>query len=268
MAECITMNDTTKVNTKQLDEQRILAALDNTTLTAAAMRDLLVRMDAAIIEAEEKSRILHEAALDPMRTPGDPVAAREAATDAALRVPRLKSLLTKMQARYVEVSARERTTDYLNTTKNLRLKQMPIVAEFQNVYNELMPRIANLYGRMESMDAEIARHQADIPPNVTDYLRTCECEARGIDRHDRDNPSILKRAVLPGVDGRDFWPPRFNPAVAVVPQPYDAKYSDRWGVAQAERQAAFREQQERDAVKQKDEARVAQSHDGRSPNWW
>jgi hypothetical protein len=95
-----------------------------------------------------------------------------------------------------------------------------------------------------------------LPAHVAIHIADAELQARGLDRFSRDHPSILKSAVLPGLDGRTLWPPpRSEADVAMFAAPtYDPRYSPEWGLhrdqqnAEAEAKAIAAEKERAEAA--------------------
>jgi hypothetical protein len=249
-------------------EQKVSKALSaNGSQTAAEIAALLDELETAISAATEAAKLQREASLDPSQMP-NPVAARVAVEDAEFRVGRLKTLLPRLRQRYTVVVAHEEAAQ-------ARQRAAPLIAERDRLSDELrallpyLGKLADCFIRVTNNSNAINRLAATLPAHATIFIRDAELEARGLERFTRDSPSILKDAVLPGLDGRMLWPPPRSVAevTAFAAPTYDPRNSPEWGLHR-DQETARAEAAEIAAAKQAEEAAEQMARELNMPQWW
>jgi hypothetical protein len=258
---------------KQLDtakqlEQRIARTLAaNGAQTSHEIASQLTALEAEISASMEAAQAAHEASLDPALTP-DPITARHAAENAKFKLSRLQTLLPRLQKRYQIVLAHEEAAQ-------ARKQSEPLIAERNRLAHELQAllpyfhKIADCFVRISANNATIGRFHASLPAHVALFIRDAELKARGLECFTRENPSIMKDAVLPGLDGRMLWPPprTESDVTAFALVAHNPRYSPQWSRVLEEENAAAEAAQAEAAKRHADEARERQIASG-GPVWW
>jgi hypothetical protein len=192
------------IDCKEL-EQRVSVALTADGLQSSAIADLLDELEAGVSTAEQTARSEHERSLDPSVMP-DPAEARRIAEDAAFVVGRLRTLLPRLESVYHAAYDAELEANWKARYDKLQVKRDILADEFEQAL-PLLGQLADLFTRMKACDSEIRKLQLARPASVGGDLGSVELCVRELNAFNRDNPSILERAVLPAPDGnRKLWP--------------------------------------------------------------
>jgi hypothetical protein len=248
-------------------EAKIAKMLNGGEPSSQTLSELLSETEQAIAQAETNAKAARERAFDPTLAP-DLAAARKEMEDSALRLGRLQTMLTRLRQRYAAAVAREEAAA-------ARRQAGPLIAERNKLADELkalLPyfhKIADIFIRITNNSNAINRFHAALPAGMGLYVRDAELKARGLERFTRENPSILKDAVLPGLDGRMLFPPPRSEAdvSAFAPVSYNPRYSPEWSRVLEEENAAAEAKAIEAAKRHADEARQGQIESG-APVWW
>jgi hypothetical protein len=248
-------------------EQRISKMLNVGEPSSQTLSDLLTETEQAIAQAETNAKAARERAYDPSLAP-DLAAARKEMEDSALRLGRLQTMLPRLRQRYAAAVAREQAAEARKQAGPLITERNKLAAELR----ALLPTIgqlADLFVRIGANNAAIGRFHAALPPHVGLFIHDAELKARGLDRFTRETPSIVKDAVLPGLDGRTLWPaPRSESDVTMfAPPAYDPRHSPEWG-RHRDQQNAEAEAKALAAEKEREQAAEAMAIEMNMPQWW
>jgi hypothetical protein len=235
--------------------------------SAADIAALLTELEQAIVTADEAAKAAHERALDPLQSP-DAAAGLRFKEQTAFRASRLRTLLPKLQQRYTVVLAHEEAAA-------ARKRSEPLIVERNRLADELksllptIGQLADCFVKIAANNAALGRYHASLPAHVGLFIRGAEERARGIDRFTRDSPSILKDAILPGLDGKMLWPPPRSEADVTMfaPPTFDPRHSPEWGLHR-DQQNAEAEAKAAEAEKEREQAVEAFARERNMPMWW
>jgi hypothetical protein len=243
-------------------ETRIASALTNDGVASRELAPLLSELEAAISVADEAAEAAREKALDPISLP-DVGKAEQLAWAAKLTQDRLRSLLSRMRQRFDEVEAAEYAMQWQAAYEAVEAKRNAIAKEMAELYPSLTTQLCDLFQRVEAVDLECARINAQAPSGEPRRLRGVELTARNLDSFSGSHPSIMKVLQLPDWTNSDrlVWPPPKTPLSVVMANsmtpPPDARFSANWAAAR-ERDNARRKQEEERRAKE-EIAREAES---------
>ncbi len=189
-------------------EQRISDALQSdAAATSADVAALIEEAEAAIAKANKECAVEQTLALDPK-------AARQAIDDATFAANRLRTLVSKLEARYEEVLYQEQAAAWLSEHDTLRCERDALSEELRTVYPDIVSKIIDLFARMTANNEALSALHRARPPGVKQHLLSAELHARRLDSFSRDTPSLLTSVCLVDWDsGRQAWPPQ-KPAMA------------------------------------------------------
>jgi hypothetical protein len=223
-------------------EQRIDFAIQpDAALTSVDIAALVEEAEAAIAKAEEEHSI-------DLRLSLDPKAAREAIADATFAANRLRSLLTKLQARHRQVREQEQLTVWLTEYDTLKRERDALAEELREVYPDAAAKIMDMFSRLAANDEKLSNLHLARLPGVTRHLLSAELHARRLDSFSRDMPSLATLVQLfDWNSGRQIWPPRPpSPASAFAPVvPSGRCYTADWAKDDGQRAAALQRERQR-----------------------
>jgi hypothetical protein len=247
-----------KVNLMSNNNQTVLekkiaeALLAEEISESSVLATLIKEVESAAAGADQAVEAARQRAFDPaVLDPG----ARGAVHDAEYLSQRLRAAVPRLQARLAEAEAVEHYARRRAEHARLAHERDELGREFQTDGREMAERLADLYARMASKDKELAAFNAAARAGESLYLTSVE-EAAGKHSFDRDNPSIVKTTVLPGL-----WPPMEVPLAAILADMsapvYDTRqFSGRWHEVLAEENAS-RESERRRWTEQEAQSQAA-----------
>jgi hypothetical protein len=199
------------------------ALKDDSTVTAAALTNLLSETEAAITQAATAER---ERAFDPALSP-DPTAARAAMDDAEFMCNRLRTMLPRLEAKLVDVEAQEYLARWKADRDHVEKLRDAAVAEFSKC-RALIEQIAVIFSNTEAVAKECSRVNGASPPGQR-HIQGPELTARHLAGFSASDPSVLKSTVL-FWDGKQIWPPPQKPISVLMASPpqHDARFSSDW----------------------------------------
>jgi hypothetical protein len=248
-------------------ETKIAKMLNGGEPSSQILAEALTETEQAIAQAESNAKTARERAFDPTLAP-DLTSAKKEMEDSALRLGRLQTMIGRLRQRYAAAIAREEAAA-------ARKQAAPLINERNRLADELqallpyLGKLADLFVRISANNAAIGRFHVSLPAHVGLFIRGAEERARGLESFSRDHPSILKDAVLPGLDGRTLWPPPRTVAdvSAFAPVSYNPRYSPEWSRVLEEENLAAEAKAIEAAKRHADEARQGQIESG-APVWW
>jgi hypothetical protein len=231
---------------KQLStlEERIDFALQpDAAVTSVELAALIEEAEDGIAKAEKKLAIDQTLSLDP-------AAARQAIADATFAADRLRTLLSKLQARYQQVRDDEERTAWLAELDALKPERDALAEELREVYPDAVSKIVDLFVRITENDKALSERLQGRPAGVMGRLLSAELHARGFDSFSNNMPSLLTAVHLIDLDtGRQIWPPpkpSMAAAFAAIAMPsYGRRFGADWWKDNERRAAAQRAEQQR-----------------------
>jgi hypothetical protein len=194
-----------------------------------------------IVKAEKEGTVDQTLTLDPK-------AARQAIEDATFAANRLRALLSKLQARRREVRDEEERTAWLAARDALKPERDALATELREVYSNAVNQIVDVLSRAAAFDQRLIELHIALPPGVKGLLSP-ELHARGLDRFNRDTPSLLTSVQLIDWEtGRQIWPPprpSMGAAFAATMMPHDRRFTADWAKDREQRVAAVQKEQQR-----------------------
>jgi hypothetical protein len=225
-------------------EERIDVALQpEAAVTSAELAALIEEAEDGIAKAEKKRTIDQTLSLDP-------AAARQAIADATFAADRLRTLLSKLQARYQQVRDDEERTAWLAELDALKPERDALAEELREVYPDAVTKIVDLFVRITENDKALSERLQGRPAGVMGRLLSAELHARGLDSFSNNMPSLLTAVHLIDLDtGRQIWPPpqpSMAAAFAAIAMPsYGRRFGADWWKDNERRAAAQRVEQQR-----------------------
>jgi hypothetical protein len=186
-------------------ESKIAVGLTARETTSADLKKLVEQVTVAAQAADEEATQQRQKALDPTRVI-DTQAVSAAIVDAELKRDRLREALPRLHGRFVKAEAAERYATWVIDYDRVQAQRDAAAQELRALYAPLVIRLADLLGRIEAIDAEVARvnnsksMNADAANGDGRILYGVETCARGAGRF---NETIrcrigLQPTVLPG----------------------------------------------------------------------
>jgi hypothetical protein len=200
-------------------EQEISAALDNATVTAAALAAPIDRATTGFVLAQDQAVLAREQALDPQMSSLDEARAKIEAT--ALCAGRLQTLLVRLQRRHTEVAQAEREAEWRRQAAQLKERRDDLALAIDDDFDFYVDKLAELLARIATNDAELSRLHQSRPSGVSLHLDSAELLARELREFSVHTPSLLKLVKLydrhghqkfPPVVARDFSSGMFDPS--------------------------------------------------------
>ena len=179
----------------------------------------------------------------------DPTAARQAIADATFAANRLRTLLSKLQARYQQLQYQDEVTAWHADADVRECERDALSKELWEVVPEAWAKVANLFVRIIAHDEALSELHQARPAGVTRHLLSAELHARGLDRFTREMPSLLTSVHLIDLEsGRQIWPPpqpSMAAAFAAAVPVYGRRCTADWAQDNERRAAAQRAEQQR-----------------------
>jgi hypothetical protein len=225
-------------------EERIDFALQpHAAVTSVELAALIEEAEDGIAKAEKKRAIDQTLSLDP-------AAARQAIADATFAADRLRTLLSKLQARYQQVRDDEERTAWLAELDALKPERDALAEELREVYPDAVTKIVDLFVRIAENDKALSERLQGRPAGVMGRLLSAELHARGLESFSNNMPSLLTAVHLIDLDtGRQIWPPpqpSMAAAFAAIAMPsYGRRFTADWWKDTERRAAAQRVEQQR-----------------------
>lgn len=118
----------------------------------------------------------------------------------------------------------------------LEAQRNALANEMRDTYSDVASKIPDLFARIRQNDQRLSNLRGKRPSGVSRHLLSAELVARGLDRFDRDEPSIVERLELPAFSGQSLlWPPRQIPSAVIVAESLAAATRAPQQAQQAER---------------------------------
>ena len=221
------------------------------------MAELLTELDTAIAAAEQFAKSEQERSLDPLQMP-DPHAARQAADDALFSANRLRTLQGRLLPRFRQVVQDEKVRDYEKSLPPNSARSL-----------HCLRRILGVFARMKDFDREAHVVNLSRPAGCPEFMTGVEAYTRGIQKFDRENPSIVDHTQLQRGDGLTVWPPRqtIDPLIYSGGFMHIAHPGKDWALLQQQRAEQQREQQQKQEAEAEQDAIARQEQSG-APVWW
>ena len=242
-------------------EARIAAALSD-DVTAADLAALITEVTTAIDVADATAKSERTRALDPALSP-DPKIARQLMEDAEFAASRLRTVQPRLELRYEEVAAAERSASWQKDFAVLKVERDELANEGKEFLPGVFAHIADYFSRCAALDIKSSQLHARRPAGISLHLYPAEAVARGLEHFTAATPSIAAELRLPSFDAGQLplWPPPVVPISAFMVPPMATVGTDKdWWMTREQRaaeQAAERqrlnnyyssEQQAREAV--------------------
>jgi hypothetical protein len=234
------------IMTKQpptLEERIDVAVQPDAAVTSADLAALMEEAEIGIAKAEKECEVDQTLALNPN-------AARQAIADATFAANRLRTLLSKLQARYQQLQYQDQVTAWQADADVRERERDALSKELWKVVPEACAKVANLFVRITAHNEALSELHQARPAGVTRHLLSAELHARGLDRFTRETPSLLDLVHLIDLEsGRQVWPPpqrSIAAAFAAVEPSHDSRrFSADWAKDNERRAAAQRAEQQR-----------------------
>jgi hypothetical protein len=225
-------------------EQRIDVALQpDAATTSADLAALIEEAETGIAKAEKESEVDQTLALDPK-------AARQAIADATFAANRLRTLLSKLEARYQQVRDEEDAAAWLAELDAFKPERDALAEELRELYPDAVTKIVDLFVRITANDEALSELLQNRPAGAMGRLLSAELHARGLDGFSYNTPSLRTAVQLIDWDtGRQIWPPSqpsMAAAFAATAMPgYDRRFTADWAQDNERRAAGQRAEQQR-----------------------
>jgi hypothetical protein len=209
-------------------EERIVAALSSTTITATELLALAGEVDVAILEADETASAERERALDPVASP-DVAKAREAMENAALVRDRLRTVLPRLWDRQRAAEAAEHAARWEQDYVAVEAQTAALAAELAELYPMVVTRLTDLLGRIADNDRERSRIAGRAAAGEPRRVTGAEVRARGYFSTGR--ASLAQEVRLPAWEEAKLAWPRPKPSMAAVfaaTVPFNPKFTHEW----------------------------------------
>ena len=195
-------------------DKRIALALTEQITTAAAVQDLIVEVETAIVTADKAAKEAEQRALDPAVL--DPNA-EQTMRDTDRLARRLNAALPKLMDCLAALLSVEYNEAWLRRYNECKLSRDGLATELQ-IYPEMVAKLVDLFRRVATNDDQINRLHADRPANVSAHLLGAEATARGLQGgFTTSQPSVLKSVQLPDwTDSSKMLFPPATPSLAVA----------------------------------------------------
>ena len=186
-------------------EQKISAALADSTITPTQLEALADELDVGIAEAERLASKLHEDVHDPQLYP-DRREAKQHLDDAEFAVGRLLSLRPRLERHRAAAYAAEHHACWLQDYNEVIAKRDAAAEQFKE-YPELINRLLDLLHTARAVDAECDRVNGEAPQGESRRVLGVELTARNLKTFSISQPKISERIALPDAQGdRMLWP--------------------------------------------------------------
>ncbi|OJU24194.1 MAG: hypothetical protein BGN91_00930 [Nitrobacter sp. 62-13] len=197
-------------------EQRISVALSDENASSAALTKLIDEVEAAAAAADVTATALRSESLDLVLTPdvGD---APQRIVHAEMTRDRLNNIMPKLRDKLSDALYAEQCERWYADCERVQARLEEAVSAFRE-YHEHAQAIADMFALAANVDKEVDRINASAPDGVHMRLKPVELQARGLDRFDRNHPSLAATAELGCWDdsSRKVWPLRHSNSLAVA----------------------------------------------------
>jgi hypothetical protein len=163
--------------------------------------------EAAAITADDVALRARDRALDPAQPAANVATARREMDDAVFRRDRLQVAVKRLGERLLVVRAAEENDRRILAYEKAKLLRDKLAQELTRVYPQAAATLADLMGRIDASDREIAYINSRLPEGAERIL-VAELSARGMIWFGRnsDAPSIIKDLRLPAFHFDQFAP--------------------------------------------------------------
>jgi hypothetical protein len=227
---------------KTFEERLDVALQPDTIITSADLAALIEETETGIAKAEKESEVDQTLALDPK-------AARQAIADATFAANRLRTLLSKLQARYRQLCDEEERAAWLAELDAFKPKRDALAEELRELYPDAVTKIVDLFVRINASDEALSELLQKRPAGAMGRLLSAELHARGLDGFSYNTPSLRTAAQLIDWEtGRQIWPPS-QPSMAAacaataIPG-YDRRFTGDWAQDNERRAAGQQAEQQ------------------------
>lgn len=202
------------MNTASL-EKKLIAALSN-DVESSTVAALLEEANAAIAETEAK---VNRVAMDPISCP-DPNKARGMLEAADLDLKRLRSLLPKLEERFIQLQNDEEMAHWSAAYAATKIKRDNASERLKRI-QILFAEIINLFQEAEAVDREVSVVNGSAPPGEFRRLHGVELTARGLQSFSREQPPLASNLRLPDYNRSDrlAFPSPTIPAAVLIAAP-------------------------------------------------
>jgi hypothetical protein len=225
-------------------EKRIFDALQpDAAVTSADLAALIEEAEIGISTAEKHCEVDQTLALDPN-------AARQAIADATFAANRLRTLLSKLQARYQQLQYQDEVAAWHADADVRESERDELSEELRKVLPDAWAKVTDLFVRMIAHDEALSELHQARPAGVHRHLLSAELHARGLNSFTRATPSLLTLVHLIDLEsGRQVWPPprrSIAAAFAAAEPPHDSRrFSADWAMDNERRAAAQEAERQR-----------------------
>lgn len=232
-------------------EKRVLAALADGGIDKGDLVSLLSDVEKAIADAEHVIATESARALElETESPDDCVLAIK---KAELRIERLRKAVPKLEDKIQRLVAREVAASWARQFDSLKNERDALAKELSALYPPFVQNLANLFARIDALDARISALNAHAPHGEVRRLLETELKARSLDRFSAEQPPLRETLKLPdpGYTREVCFPPpvpmdayydAMRGAAAALARKHEATYSDHWYEAKKLRDQATREE--------------------------
>jgi hypothetical protein len=221
------MKPTRELKAEPTLEQRGVAAL-KADIGSDDLASLIAQTGEAITVADRTAAVEKERALEPGCP--DAKAARQAMEDATFASNRLRTLLSRLQARHQQVCEKERQQEwlaqYFSPLDKAGDDLAQELADFARAYRDCATRGVNLFERITSHNERVMSARSRQPDGMDKVLQSVES-------------SVLEKVRLFDWDGKEIWPPQVSIAAAyaaTMSPGHDPRYSGDWWQTQKQDQ--------------------------------
>jgi hypothetical protein len=197
-------------------EQRISVALSDENASSAALTKLIDEVEAAAAAADATATNLRSDSLDLVLTPdiGD---VHHRIVNAEMTRDRLNNIMPKLRDKLSAALYAERCERWYADCERVQARLEEAVSAFRE-YPKHAQAIADMFALAAKVDKEAHRINASAPGGMNRRLTPVELKARGLDRFDRNHPSLTASVELGCWEdsSRKIWPPRHSNSLAVA----------------------------------------------------
>ncbi|MEH6950711.1 hypothetical protein V4R08_05100 [Nitrobacter sp. NHB1] len=197
-------------------EQRISVALNDENASSAAWTKLIDEVEAAAAAADATATNLRSESLDLVSMPdiGD---VHHRIVNAEMTRDRLSNIMPKLRDKLSAALYAERCERWYADCECVQARLDEAMSMFRG-YPDHAQAIADTFALAAQVDTEVDRINASAPDGVHTRLKPVELQARGLDRFDRNHPSLAATVELGCWDdsSRKLWPLRHSNSLAVA----------------------------------------------------
>lgn len=180
-------------------DMRISVALQEHA-SSGEIAALLVDVETAASEAGNEAERERSRSLDPVLSPRDVAAARNASEDAAFRRDRLQEAMRRLNICLNQAKRREEQARRQRNYDRVKSERDKLAAELLQLYPEAASRLADLVSRIVANDRAVNSVNVEGLPEGAHRLLSAELVARGLGGFTRDGvdtPRITENLRLP-----------------------------------------------------------------------